>query len=177
MRCFIFLALFFVTSFASAAGWVPPKDPKPAKILSEANQDRDSKNYEDALAKYVWIHENAVAIQPDFVAVRLSFALSAWGKLAEKYPPALKKLEEFRDKATASVKEGKAVTESFRELASINRVLDQESKTKELFVDLDNKNPNVAKKHSSLLSLRCSKQRSISYMQNILNQKMICPIS
>ncbi|MBX3449446.1 MAG: hypothetical protein KF777_07805 [Planctomycetaceae bacterium] len=125
--------------------WSPPENPDPQAILQEASDDARAKRYETALAKHVWFHEHALKIDPAYDGVRLSFALMYWIELGTKYPPALTKLEEFRDAAQRNVVAGKDVRESFHDLASINNHLGEQSKTKELFEALDKKDPKTAK--------------------------------
>jgi len=119
--------------------------PEPHKILHEAQADARAKRYEDALAKHVWFHRNALKQRRSLYGVRLSFALGYWHELGEAYPPALVKLKEIRDEATKNVTNGKHVQESFHDLASINRTVGEESRTKEIFVLLDAQNADAAK--------------------------------
>lgn len=119
------------------------KDPQ--KILSEARADARAKRYEDALAKHVWFHRNALKHDRSLGGVRLSFALSDWHELGKAYPPALVKLKEIRDEAAKNVTNGKHVRQSFQDLAAINRTVGEESRTKEIFVLLDAQNADAAK--------------------------------
>lgn len=125
--------------------WKPPKNPDPEKILDEAQADARAKRYEDALAKHVWFHRNALKHERALAGVRLSFALSDWHELGKAYPPALVKLKEIRDEAAKNVTNGKDVRDSFLDLASINRTVGEESRTKEIFVLLDAQNADAAK--------------------------------
>src|SRR5688500_16155454 len=84
-------------TFSLLAAWAPPANPDPEKISLEANADRDAKNYDDALAKYVWYHENALKHQKSLYGVRLSFALADWERLADDFPAAREKLKSVRD--------------------------------------------------------------------------------
>lgn len=124
--------------------WKPPKNPDPQKILDEAQADARAKRYEDALAKHVWFHRNALKHERSLYGVRLSFALSYWHELGKAYPPALVKLKEIRDEAAKNVTNGKHVRESFHDLAAINRTVGEESRTKEIFVLLDAQNADAA---------------------------------
>jgi hypothetical protein len=118
---------------------------EPEKIRSEARADARAERYEDALAKHVWYHRNALKYEPALSGVRLSFALSDWYELGKAYPPALVKLKEIRDEAAKNVTNGKHVRESFHDLAAINRTVGEESRTKEIFVLLDAQNADAAK--------------------------------
>jgi hypothetical protein len=125
--------------------WTPPPNPKPDKILSEAQDDARAGRYADALAKHVWFFDNALKYAPAMYGVRLSFALSYWHELALVYPPALAKLESVRDDAAANVREGRDPRHSFHDVASINRELGDEPQTKDLFLWLDSKSPEIAR--------------------------------
>ena len=48
------------TLAALAPEWSPPPNPDPEVILEEARADAAAGRNEDALAKYVWFHNNAV---------------------------------------------------------------------------------------------------------------------
>jgi len=130
---------------AAADGWKLPENPDPHEILSEAQADARAKRYEDALAKHVWFHRNALKYEPALGGVRLSFALSYWHELGKAYPPALVKLKEIRNEAAKNVTNGNHVRESFHDLAAINRTVGEESHTKEIFVLLDAQNADAAK--------------------------------
>jgi hypothetical protein len=137
--------LFFGVTPLHADDWTAPEDADPQAILQEAHADTRAKRYETALAKHVWFHEHALTIDRAFYGVRLSFALSYWLELGQRYPPALTKLKQIRDAAQRNVVAGKNVRESFHDMESINDQLDEQSKTKECFDALDEKNPKTAK--------------------------------
>ena len=130
----IFLAPIATPAFAE---WVPPPHPEPRAILQEARNDAENGQYEDALAKHVWFHRNALTYRRALYGVRLSYALNDWYDLGKKYPPALNKLREFRNQASRDVKIGDNVRESFHDFKSINRALGEEILTKDLFIWLD----------------------------------------
>ncbi|MCC6821674.1 MAG: hypothetical protein IT579_13155 [Verrucomicrobia subdivision 3 bacterium] len=113
--------------------------------MDESEADADAKRYENALAKHVWHHEKALKIEPAQYGIRLSFALSAWVKLGELYPPALEKLRTIRDKDELGVREGEIPERLFHDLAAINEHLGQDTKTTQLFVWLDQNKPDFAK--------------------------------
>lgn len=125
--------------------WVPPTNPNPQAILNEAEQDSRAGRYEVALAKFVWFHENALTIEPSLSGVRLSFALSDWYDLAQKYPPALDAMRQARGQAAANVLAGREPRRAFQEVAAIDQSLGQEAMTGELFETLDRDQPDVAK--------------------------------
>ena len=76
------------------------------RALDDAKSLADKGDYEAALAKHVWFHDNALAIRPSYYGVRLSFALSYWAELGEKYPKALETLRGIRDAKTAKLLAG-----------------------------------------------------------------------
>lgn len=125
--------------------WVPPNNPNPRNILSEAELDTKAKRYQLALEKYLWIYEKSTVVEPAFIGVRLSFALAAWNDLANEYPPAMKKILEKRDEALRMLNEGRDPQRSFMDLAGINRVLKQVPKTVAAFEQLDKNSPQIAK--------------------------------
>jgi hypothetical protein len=137
--------LAFLMNLPLLASWTPPADPNPQQILSEAQSDTKAGRYEDALAKHVWFHENALKINSGLYGVRLSFALGDWAELGAAYPPALEKLKGIRDSAADRVRESDQPREAFHDFESINKNLKESSKTKDLFLWLDSHKPETAK--------------------------------
>jgi hypothetical protein len=117
--------------------------------MYEAAADTKAGRYKEALAKDIWYRDNALRYQPAQVGVRNSYALMYWAQLAEKYPPAMKKLKSIRDDATKQVRARSANAETaksaFLTVLSINDGLKEEQKNVELFKWLDANNPAVAK--------------------------------
>lgn len=139
-----FLMCFVVMNFLQSCGWQPPGNPNPGTILTEAKADADAGRYEDALAKHVWYHRNALAIEPSQHGVRLSYALGYWIKLGRAYLPAHKKLLSIRDETRRDVLNGPSPRESFNDYRAINEKLGAESKTVELFKEVEALNPATA---------------------------------
>ena len=140
MRTMLIALSVLISALGVADDWTPPKDPDPQVILSEAQADAKAGNFEVALAKHLWFHENALAIRPSLTGVRLSFAMSAWLKLGESYPPALEKLKEVRDETEKRIRDQDQVRvrfEDFHDLVAINRTLREEERTEEVFRWLD----------------------------------------
>ncbi len=76
----------------------------------------------------------------------MSVALADWHELGKAYPPAMDKLKETRDDATKQViKHKHDVRESFHDMSSINRELDEEETTVATFIRLDKDAPDVAR--------------------------------
>jgi hypothetical protein len=169
------MLLLTLMPLCGIADWKPPKNPDPTKILREAKGDTAAKRYEDALAKHVWFHHNALKHEPALGAVRLSFALSYWHELGNVYPPALAKLKEIRDEAKKSVKHGENVRESFGDLAAINKTLEEESHTKDTFAWLDTHNREAAKKVFDLAQPALIKAKAYQMCGKYLDPKKSFP--
>ncbi len=130
--------------------YTPPPHPDPQKILYEAEADASAGRYKEALAKHIWYRKNAVRIQPAQVGVRDSFALMYWAQLAEKYPPAMKKLKAIRDEAVQQLhdknNDAKSATSAFISAVSVNNGLKEQAKNVEMFKWLDTHNPVAARR-------------------------------
>ena len=108
------------------------KDP-----LDQARQLASQGKFEEALQKHIWIHNHALELNPAYYGVRLSFALSDWIELGNKYPKALATLKEIRDKKTARLLAGDADSGLFHDVESINDHLKESRATVDLFKKLD----------------------------------------
>jgi hypothetical protein len=126
-----------------ASAWTPPAEPSSRLIHAEARQDRINKRFDDALAKHLWLHNEAT--DTAFKGVRLSIALADWATLAVKYEPAMAALRKTRDAAAADVKEGRSWGQAFADFAAINRELDEEPRTRELFLWIEANDPMSAR--------------------------------
>lgn len=127
------------------SNWVPPAQPDPQKILSEAQADMIGGRYAESLAKLVWFHNNSLQIDPALYGVRLSFALSYWKQLAQVYPPAKAKLTEVRDEAEKKLV-GNEDTVRFHAFVALNSALDDHVRTVTAFKALAQKSPEAAAK-------------------------------
>ncbi len=103
-----------------------------------------AKHYANALAKLVWFHEHALDTAQGLYGVRLSYALNDWKSLGQFYPPALDKLRAERDIAADHVRSGDGARGYFNEVVAIDRVLGEDTATRELFVWLDANRNEVA---------------------------------
>jgi hypothetical protein len=127
--------------------WSAPDDPDPRAILREAEADARSGGLEDALAKLVWFHANALRFHEELYGVRLTLALSAWKSLADAHPPALLALRRARDEAReafAAETDLERARRAFHDYEAINRKLGQERETAAAFAELDAARPAVA---------------------------------
>jgi len=147
---YLLLAVILVPLTAVGAEWTPPVNPDPVAILREARADAEVGKYEVALEKHLWFHRNALSIQESLAGVRLSFALSYWQKLGEKYPQATQAMEEVRDEALQALLAGRKVRNNFHDMRSLNLVLGEESRTKDVFKTLHRTNREAATKVFSL---------------------------
>jgi hypothetical protein len=137
----LLIPLFFLSC---ERGWEPPENPDPQQILHEAQGDFKEQRYKDALAKHIWFHDHALEYQPSMYGVRLSFALSYWKQLGDVYPPALKKMVKIRDHKTDRLGHGKGDRQLFHDVMALNRTLEQDSMTVDLFRKLDREQPELA---------------------------------
>ncbi len=136
MRALIVTFCILLPGLSLAAEWTPPDNPDPHTILQEASADTRSGDYETALAKHLWYHDNALKIQPSQSGVRLSFAMSHWLELGEVYPPALSKMREVRDEVDARIRDKEQVRVNFadfHEFIAFNRTLRNDQRTVDTF--------------------------------------------
>jgi hypothetical protein len=145
MRILLSIASLLVLTPALAA-WVPPTNPDPQAILGEARIDRVQGRFDDALAKHVWVHTQGARVRPAFVGVRNTFALAEWVRHGDKHPPALAKLQALRDKAQEDVRADRGRYDAFLDFAAINRTLDEETRTRDLFAWVDANDPGTAER-------------------------------
>lgn len=148
--------LMTLLAVCAQGAWKPDNNPDPDRILTEAREDAAAGRYEDALAKHVWFHENALKYAPAMYGVRLSFALGYWAELGANYPPALQKLRAIRDTAGEELRNsadvvgppsdcgGPEVLRVFSDFSAINKTLGDDAKTSGLFIWLDSNRPRVA---------------------------------
>jgi hypothetical protein len=113
--------------------------------LEEARTLARQGKYEEALQKHLWLHENAIELQPSWSAVRLSFALGDWVELGKKYPKAREVLVAIRDKNTKAISKGNGSFDLFHETSAINYYLGEQPKTVALFKMAHEKYPDLAK--------------------------------
>lgn len=114
------------------------------KALDDARKYAQNGDYEKALERHVWFHNNALKIRPSYYGVRLSFALIDWVRLGERYPKALETLKRIRDQKTLRLLSGEYDRELFHDVVSINDHLGDIEKTVIIFESFDLKNPKFA---------------------------------
>ncbi len=127
---FITLLIFSGISMASVGN----------KDLDEIRQLAKAGQFQQALEKHLWFHEESRS-SSGMGGVRLSYAISAWIELGEKYPPAFEALIQVRDKDKEKLLSGNGSFDNFHDLSAVNRGLGEDEETLELFLILDRKYP------------------------------------
>jgi hypothetical protein len=118
--------------------------------LSAAREAALSGNHELALSEYVWFHDHALEYEAALYGVRLSFALSYWVDLGKSYPYALEVLRKIRREKAQKIALGNGERELFHDVAAIDRALSEPHATASLFVQLDEKQVELAKRCADL---------------------------
>jgi thiol-disulfide isomerase/thioredoxin len=102
----------------------PMERERHAQALAETGK------HEEALAEYLWCFDHGNENRSNgYAGVRLSFLLSEIVQLGRRFPPAIKALEERRDKAEASLFAGKGTFDDAAEFTALNRVLEAKGRT------------------------------------------------
>lgn len=140
------LAIAALVVAATAHAWTPPANPDPDAILRSAVEDRLAGRYADALEKHEWFHQEALKHNRALAGVRNSFAIAWWAELGAVYAPAKEALRKARDDAGAAVRAGRSPVDNFADFASINREIDDPLATVSVFLDLDKRDPALAKR-------------------------------
>ncbi len=170
----LLLLIWLAADSYAASSWKPPETPDPQKIVAEAEADAAAGRYEDALAKHVWFHTNALKYDRSLYGVRLSFALGAWVRLGAVYPPALEKLREVRAEDAEMVRANsleKAGFHIFNEIAAINKYLGEDENTTQLFQWLDTHLPEEAKRDYRLAERALVKSKQYELIGKYIDAK------
>ena len=155
----------------ASAEWTPTNPINPQEILSSATDDRASGEYEIALQKHIWFHNNVLKHERSYYGVRLSFALSYWVELANEYSPALDALLNELMLAEQKVREGSDCdTNPFHDFTAINRKLGEFEPVVQLFKYLDSDRPEMAIKNFNL-----AKSSLIRSKEYLLYKKYLKP--
>lgn len=99
----------------------------------------DSRQFQSALDAHLWFHE-ASKNSPAMAGVRLSFALSSWLELAESFSPALDALKAVGAEDKNLLLSGDGDFGNFLDLSAINRTLNSDQETLDLFLTLYKRN-------------------------------------
>lgn len=115
------------------------------KYLTDTKELVKHGKFKEALKRDIWFHDHVLEYNQAMTGVRLSFALSDWKALGEQYPPAIKALQNIRDKKTKTLISKGTPIALFEDVAAINRTLGEDGKTVELFKTLSKSYPDIAK--------------------------------
>ena len=118
--------------------------------LHEAHSAMQEGRYEDAVKGYIWFHKHALEEESGLYGVRLSFALSHWTELGEKYPPARDALLSIRDETASALLSGADSVDLFHDVVSINENLKEPGETTALFLKIVERSPEFAARCSRL---------------------------
>jgi hypothetical protein len=129
---------------AANSDWTPPTDPDPSAVFDQARKNVQAGRFADALAQLVWFHNNALTYEPALAGVRLSYALSEWTELGERYPPALDALRQIASATAERLRGNVPRSHDLHDFASINSYLREDAATADLFAWLDEHRPEFA---------------------------------
>ncbi|HWQ91564.1 MAG TPA: carboxypeptidase-like regulatory domain-containing protein, partial [Clostridia bacterium] len=155
---------------ASMETWAPVagEEVSPDKILTEAKELTDKRRYEEALQRILWYFNHALEYQPSLSGVRLSSALSSWTELGRRYPKARQAMVETRDRDLATFRSGHGYFELFMELDALNRELDQENASLELFKRLHSEDKRLARQCYAIVESLLVNQREYQLCTNYI---------
>lgn len=122
----------------------PEKTEDPRAVLDQARELANQGQYEEALERHIWFHDNALKHRSSLAGVRLSFALSAWLELGEDYPPALEALIVIRDEKAQRLAIGEGDSDLMMDVSAINQHLGESDRTLDLFRIIDEQFPEQA---------------------------------
>ena len=128
----------------STGEWEPDGEPDPHQVFLQAREDTAAGRYPEALAKRLWFHHHSLEWGPALFGVRLSYALQDWMELAALYPPALEALTAIRDSVANTFRAGNGSRDEFIDVVAINRALEQEARSVQLFLQLCEDQPELA---------------------------------
>ena len=151
--------------------WVPTDTENVQNVLRSVNEDVDNKDYALALRKYLWFFDNALLHNKHLSAVRLSYGLIGWSKLAKVYPPARTLLHYQAITLKAQLYSAKeADFNRFHEFESINSVMGVDFRTVEYIKYAEKAHPERTK-----LLLNVAEKALLKYKEYGLLGKYIEP--
>ena len=118
---------------AAAKAGLAGSENDPMKRQSFAKELASAGRYEEALAEYLWCYDHGVEASPAYAGVRGSFLLGDIQRLGKDYPPALRALEDRRDKAETAVLAGTDLQRSASDMAALNRALGDQSRNLSIY--------------------------------------------
>lgn len=107
------------------------------QALQQARTYREQGKYQEALEAHEYYHLNILKQRPSHYGVRLSFALSDWMRLAEKYPKARKRLLEIRDEDVRKIESGQWEFQTFHDVVAISKMLNEDQVAVQCFKVID----------------------------------------
>lgn len=113
--------------------------------LMAAKTAADEGRHAEALAEYLWYHDNALTAGRGQAGVRLSYALNYWWELAQDYAPARLALETVRNDKATRLLAGDGDRLLFHDVVAIDRTMDNEAATVALFAELAARDPALAR--------------------------------
>lgn len=119
----------------------------PGKVLGEARAASQEGDYAVALERYERFFDRALLDQGDdgnYYGVRLSYCLSEWASLGQKYGPAQKRLEEKADEALDAFEKSKD-SEKFHDFQAISGKLGRKGQVLDQFVKYHESKPDLAR--------------------------------
>ncbi len=93
----------------------------------------------EALVEYLWCYDHGAENDPAYGSVRLTFLLGRIAALSAGHPPALEALRTRRDASAKRVLSGSGTQEDAAELAALDRGLDREDRTLQVYDELAKK--------------------------------------
>jgi hypothetical protein len=118
------------------------------KYLSDTQDLVRQGKHKEALERFIWFHDHALEYEPAAMyGVRLSFALMYWKNLGDVYPPARTALVETRDRKTQLLIKKTGNAGLFHDVVALNRTLEENEKTVQLFDLIDKEQPDQAKQY------------------------------
>ena len=115
------------------------------QISADAKALQELGRYEEALQRHVWLHHHASEIAPGSFGVRISFWLSDWVALAQRFPKAKQALIEIRDQKSRELAAGRGHFELFADVDSINSYLQDHAATLALVKQIEQADPELAR--------------------------------
>ncbi len=132
---------------ALAETWSPTlasgEKPNLNKVRDEIKSRMDAGDYEGALQRQLWYFNHALehgGVNP----VRLSFGIMHWRELGRRYPKAQQALLAIRDRKTREFAAGRGYFDLFQEVEALNRELQDDAATLELFQRIEKQDSSLA---------------------------------
>ena len=122
----------------------PESDQSCSDVLDAADNDRRVGQFAASLEKFEWFFEKS-RYERGMGGVRLSFALGYWMELASVYPPAMTAFLALRDRTESRCRNSRGEFKAFHELSALNRYLDSDDRTVDLFLEIARTNQDAAK--------------------------------